>query len=88
MSRVFRFATIGIIWIMAIMCHWFGIVFFAPGAELYFLAEPGIGTFVESGWREQMYQVFSTSLPMIFIGGSLLWGFAKEYEDAVVGGYA
>jgi len=31
--------------------------------------------------------VFVQYIPMIFVGGSLLWGFAKEYEDAVLGGY-
>jgi len=87
MSRGYRFATIIIIWIVAVVTHWFGVVFFAPNGELYFLAADGVGTFVEAGWRDNMYRVFSQYLPLIFAGGSLLWGLAKEYEDALVGGY-
>lgn len=85
MSRMYRYATIGIIWIIAVICHWFGVVYFAPGGELYFLAADGIGTFVDSGWRTDMYRVFAMYLPMIFIGGSLLWGFAAEYDSALFG---
>lgn len=87
MSRLFRFATIGIIWILAIVCHWAGINFFAPGGQLWFLADPSTTTYVEDGWREGMYLVFAQRVPLIMIGGSLAWGIAKEYEDAVIGGY-
>ena len=86
MSRAFRFATITLIWIAAVLCHWFGVTFFAPNGELFALAAPGVGTYIEAGWRYRMYRVFAQVLPLIFIGASLLWGFAKEYEDAVVGG--
>lgn len=86
MSRLYRFATIGVIWIAAILVHWFGATFFAPGGEMYGLAADGVGTFIEDGWRDQMYLVFVQYIPLIFIGGSLLWGLAKEYEDAVIGG--
>lgn len=87
MSRLFRFATIGLIWILAFVIHWFGTFLFAPGSETYALAAGGVGTFIETGWRDQMYLVFVQYIPLIFVGGSLLWGFAKEYEDAAVGAY-
>lgn len=83
MTRMYRFATIGVIWILAMTIHWFGTVFFAPGTEVYALAAPGIGTYIEEGWRDQMYLAFSQYIPLLFIGLSLLWGFAKEYEDSV-----
>jgi len=83
MSRVYRYATIGLMWILAMTIHWFGTVFFAPGTEVYLLADPGVGTFVEAGWRETQYKVFAQYIPLLFIGFSLLWGFATEYEDAV-----
>lgn len=86
MSRAFRFATIGVIWIAAAACHWFGVTYFAPGnGEIFMLAADGVGTFVDGGWREQQYRVFAQYIPLIMVGGSLVWGFAKEYEDAVVG---
>lgn len=83
MSRGYRYATIGLLWILAMACHWFGTVFFAPGTQVYALVEPGIGTYVETGWRATQYKVFAQYLPLIFVGFSLVWGFAKEYEDAV-----
>lgn len=86
MTRMYRYMTIGLIWILAAFIHWFGVMLFAPNAELYGLAAPGIGTFIESGWRPHMYKVFAQFIPLIFLGGSLLWGFAKEYEDAVYSG--
>lgn len=82
MSRVYRYMTIGLIWILAIIIHWFGVMFFAPGTEVYALAGPGVGTYVDAQWRPQMYTTFSQHIPLIFVGGSLIWGFAKEYEDA------
>lgn len=87
MSRAYRFATIGVIWMAAIFIHWFATVYFAPGTETYSLAEPGVGLYVEEGWRDQMYLVFVQYIPLLFVGCSLAWGFAKEYEDAVLGGY-
>jgi len=87
MSRMYRYATIGLIWILAMMTHWFGTILFAPGTETYALAGPGVGTYIETGWRDQMYLVFVQYIPMLFVAGSLLWGFAKEYEDALIGGY-
>lgn len=83
MSRAYRYATIGLMWILAITCHWFGTVFFAPGTDVYVLAAPGIGTFIEEGWRATQYKVFVQYIPLTIIGLSLLWGFATEYEDAV-----
>jgi len=77
MSRAYRYATIGLMTI-----HWFATVLFAPGTEVYALAAPGVGTFIESGWRDNQYKVFAQYIPMLFIALSLLWGFAKEYEDA------
>lgn len=89
MTRMYRFTTIGLIWILAIFIHYFGIILFAPNAELWSLAEPGIGTYIEAGWRETMYKVFVQYIPLLFIALSLLWGFASEYEDALLtsGGY-
>lgn len=87
MTRMYRYATIGLIWILAMMVHWFGVTLFAPGTETYALAADGVGTFIEVGWRNRMYKVFAQYIPMIFIALSMLWGFAKEYEDAVIGGY-
>lgn len=83
MTRVYRYATIGLIWILAIIIHWFGVTLFAPGTDMYILGASGVGTFIDSAWRDQMYKVFAQYIPMMFIGLSLLWGFAKEYEDAV-----
>jgi len=84
MSRMYRYATIGVIWILAMVIHWFGVTLFAPTAPLYGIAAGGVGTFIETGWRDNMYLVFVQIIPMLFSGGSLLWGFAKEYEDALV----
>lgn len=83
MSRAYRYATIVLIWILAMTIHWFGVTLFAPGAELYALAEPGVGTYISEAWRPRMYKVFVQYIPLLFIACSLLWGFAKEYEDAV-----
>jgi len=87
MSRLYRYATIGLIWILAFTTHWFATIMFAPGTEVYALGAVGVGTYIEAGWRDQMYRVFVQYIPLLFVAGSLLWGFAKEYEDAVVGGY-
>jgi hypothetical protein len=87
MTRAFRYATIGLIWILAMATHWFGTILFAPGTETWALAGAGVGTFVEAGWRENMYFVFAQGIPLLFLGMSLAWGFAKEYEDAALGGY-
>lgn len=83
MNRTYRFATIGMIWILALVCHWFGVTFFAPGTDIHALAAPGVGTFIESGYRETMYLVFVQYIPLLFVALTLLWGFATEYEDAV-----
>ena len=85
MSRAYRFATIALIWILAMFIHYFATIVFSPTGAVYGLAAPGIGTYIQSGWRDQMYLVFVQYIPLLFIGGSLIWGFAKEYENAVVG---
>lgn len=87
MSRVYRFATIAIIWICAFLMHNFATIYFAPGTTTFALAEPGVGLYIDENWAENMYRVFVRDIPLIFVGGSLLWGFAKEYEDAQLGGY-
>lgn len=84
MSRMYRYVTIGVIWILAIFIHYMGIIFFAPNAELWALAEPGIGTYIEAGWRETIYLVFVQYIPLLFVALSGLWGFAAEYEDALL----
>lgn len=86
MTRAARFATIGVIWIIAITVHYFGVILFAPGTDIYALGAPGVGTYIQAGWRDQMYKVFVQFIPLSFIGLSALWGFAKEYEDAVLTG--
>lgn len=85
MSRMYRYATIGLIWILALIIHWFGTTMFAPGTTVYALGDPGVGTFIDAGWRDNMYLVFVQYIPLLFVGGSLLWGFAKEYENALLG---
>lgn len=84
---MYRFATIGVIWILALVIHYFGATLFSPGTELYALGGPGVGTFIDSQWRSNMYKIFVQYIPLLFISASLLWGFAKEYEDAVLTGY-
>lgn len=86
MTRVYRFATIGTIWILAMVIHWFGVTLFAPGTDLYALGEIAVGTYIGVEWRDTMYKVFAQYIPMLFIALSLLWGFAKEYEDATYTG--
>lgn len=85
MSRMYRFATIGLIWILAMIIHWFGVTLFAPGAMVHGLADAGVGTYIDSSWQPRMYKVFVQWIPLLFVGGSLLWGFAKEYENALLG---
>lgn len=89
MSRMGRYTTIGLIWILAIFIHYFGIILFAPNAELWGIAADGVGTFIDAEWRGQMYKVFVQYIPLLFVALSLLWGFASEYEDALLtrGGY-
>lgn len=87
MTRLYRYTTIGLMWIFAFIIHWFGATLFAPGTVMYGLGEIGVGTYIEEGWRDQMYLVFVQMIPLLFIAMSLLWGFAKEYEDAVTTGY-
>ena len=84
MSRMYRYTTIGIIWILAIFIHYFGIILFAPDATLWGLASDGIGTYIDSDWRPTMYKVFVQYIPLLFVALSLLWGFAAEYEDALL----
>lgn len=86
MTRMYRFATIGVIWILAMTIHWFGVTLFAPGTDVYVLANPGVGKFIDAQWQDNMYKIFVQYIPLLFIGLSLLWGFAKEYEDAVLTG--
>jgi len=87
MTRLRRFATIGLIWIFAMIIHWFGATLFAPETVLWGLADDGVGTYIETGWRTTMYLVFVQYIPLLFVGMSALWGFAKEYEDAITTGY-
>jgi len=84
MTRMYRFATIGLIWILAIVIHYFGVIFFASNAPLWSLAADGVGMYIESGWRDNMYKIFVQYIPLLFIALSLLWGFATEYEDALL----
>lgn len=85
MSRMYRFATIGLIWILAIVIHWFGVTLFAPGTNVYALGNVGVGMYIDANWQDNMYKVFVQFIPLLFVGGSLLWGFAKEYENALLG---
>lgn len=84
MTRMYRYTTIGLIWILAILIHYFGVVLFAPDAALWDLASGGIGTYIDSDWRGQMYTIFVQYIPLLFIALSLLWGFASEYESALL----
>jgi uncharacterized membrane-anchored protein YitT (DUF2179 family) len=82
---MYRFATIGLIWILAIVIHWFGVTLFAPGTDVYALGNVGVGMYIDANWQDNMYKVFVQFIPLLFVGGSLLWGFAKEYENALLG---
>lgn len=86
MTRMYRFATIGVIWILAMFIHWFASLLFAPGTEVYALANPGVGTYVDAEWQDTMYTIFAQYIPLLFLGLSFLWGFAKEYEEALHSG--
>jgi hypothetical protein len=81
MNRAYRFAVIGFIWILAMIIHYFGATIFAPGTDVYALGAPGVGTFIEAGWRDDMYTVFVQYIPLLFVAMSLVWGFASEYEQ-------
>lgn len=83
MSRMYRFATIGIIWILAIFIHYFAGVLFAPGTEVYALGDVGVGMYIDADWQDNMYTVFAQYIPLLFLGLSFIWGFAKEYESAL-----
>ncbi len=83
MSRASRYMTIGLIWIFAFIIHWFGATLFAPETMLWGIGEAGVGTYIDTEWRLEMYRIFVQYIPLLFVGLSLLWGFAKEYEDAV-----
>lgn len=80
MSRAARFVAIIIIWLVAAMCHFLGIILFAPGTSLYQFAEPAVGVFVEEGWREGIYLAFTQYVPMLLVAFSFIWAFASEYE--------
>ena len=84
MTRVYRYATIGLIWILAIVIHYFGVVLFAPNAPLWDLASGGVGMYIDGSWRDTMYKVFVQYIPLLFVALSMLWGFATEYEDALL----
>lgn len=86
MTLARTFATIGLIWILAIVIHWFGVVLFAPGTEVYMLGDTGVGTYIDAQWQDNMYKVFAVRVPLLFIALSALWGFAKAYEDALLSG--
>ena len=58
MTRMYRYATIGVIWILAMVIHWFGVTLFAPGTDLYQLGAIGVGTYIDAAWRDTMYKVF------------------------------
>jgi len=88
MSLMRIFATVGLIWILAMMSHLFGALLFAPGTEIYGLATPAVGTFIDANWQDDMYMIFAQFIPLLFVGCSLVWSLAKVYEDALhSGGY-
>lgn len=86
MSRVYRFAVIALIWLIAILIHYFGVLLFEPSSQFAELVDPAVGTFIDSEWKGDMYVTFAQNIPLLFIALSLLWGFAKEYEEQVVTG--
>lgn len=83
---MYRYAVVGLFWIAAITTHWFATEFIAPGANLYILADGGVGTFVADGWRDQLYKIFAQYIPILFAGGGTLWGFVREYDDSLSSG--
>lgn len=86
MSRMYRYAVIALFWIVAITTHWFAIEFLAPGTSLYVFAGDGVGTFITAGWRDQIFKIFAQFIPLLFAGGGTLWGFVREYDEAVYSG--
>lgn len=84
MSRLYRFMTVGLFWIFAMICHWFAVNLFGPTTATWTMIEPGAtNLFIEDGWREGMYLVFAQYIPLLFMGGSLVWLFAKEWETTI-----
>lgn len=81
MTRSYRYTVIGVAWILAIIIHYLGIIFFAPGSTVASLADPGVGLYIDANWQAQNYKVFTQYLPILLIGGTTLWGFAAEYDQ-------
>lgn len=80
MSRVQRFASIIILWVIAGMSHLFATMLFAPGTPLYEFAGDGVGTIVREGFRQDFYTAMVFHIPIILVAFSLLWAFASEYQ--------
>ena len=81
MSRGYRFAVAAVLWIFAAAIHYVGIEMFGPAGAMWDLAQPAINSgWIETGWRDQMYKVFSQYVPLLVIGFAVAWLFISEYE--------
>lgn len=85
MSRGYRFAVAATIWLFAAAVHYIGAVMFGPSSALWGLAQPAINAgFIESGYREQQYQLFAQFMPLLLIGFGIAWLFFSEYEAQTI----
>ena len=82
MSRGYRFAVAGTLWIFAVAIHLIGTQMFGPTGGLWDLAQPAINSgWIMESWRLRMYKVFSQYVPLLVIGFTVAWLFVSEYES-------
>lgn len=81
MSRGYRFAVVGTLWLFAFVLHYVGVAMFAPDGALWGMADGAISTgFIDSNYRPQQYKIFAQYVPLLVVGFSVAWLFFSEYE--------
>lgn len=79
MGRSYDFLVVGVIWSIAIVIHYISVVLFQPGSALHDTASKAVilkGPERADFW----FEILSIYVPLIAMGGILLWAVAKEYR--------
>lgn len=84
MGRAYRFAVVTVLVFFAATSHYIGVEMFQPGSDLYTLIDPATNPFIASGWRDDMYDVFSFYLPILVLFFATAWLFLSEYEAQTI----
>jgi len=80
MSRIYDFAVVSVVFIVAAVVHLMGAELFLPGTPLYEVATDGTEVMNGQQFADRVSMIVTVWVPLIATGGVILWALVREYR--------